>query len=208
MSKPIGYTITLVRSGGTSWDEEDRLIGQTDLPMTDLGSDEVARAIHACEFGHPFQMILVSDEEASTRAARMLPQSPDTKIKSNDDLRNVNLGLWEGVLASDLQDRCPSTYAQWKESPERIAPPEGESLADAQERLLSAIEKTLAKCKGARPHVAIVLRPLAWGVVRCWLTGDQVCSLWDQLEATNTIEHFELAKSALTDRKQSSRASA
>ena len=208
MSKPIGYTITLVRTGGTSWDEEDRLIGQTDLPMTELGYDEVARALHEHEFEHPIQTILVSDEEASTKAARMLPQSADTKIKSNEGLRNVDLGLWEGVLSSDLQDRCPSTYAQWKESPERIAPPEGESLLDAQDRLLNAIEKSLTKFKGARPSIAIVLRPLAWGVVRCWLSGGQVCSLWEQLDTDNTIEHFELPKSAFAERKQSSRASA
>ena len=207
MSKPIGYTITLVRTGGTSWDEEDRLIGQTDLPMTELGYDEVARAFHEYQFEHPIQTILVSDEDASTKAAKMLPQNADTKIKPNEDLRNVDLGLWEGVLSSDLQDRCPSTYAQWKENPERIAPPEGESLHDAQDRLLNAIEKSLTKCKGTRPSIAIVLRPLAWGVVRCWLSGEQVCSLWDQLDAQNSIEDCEITKSAFAERKQSSRAS-
>jgi broad specificity phosphatase PhoE len=208
MSKPIGYTITLVRTGGTSWDDESRLIGKTDLPMTDQGSDEVARAIHECEFPSPFSMILVSDEEASQRAARMLPQSSDTKVKTITQIGNVDLGLWEGVLSSDLQERSPSTYAQWSEHPERIAPPEGESLVDAQDRLLSAIEKSLSKCKGTHPNVAIVLRPLAWAVARCWFTGDQVGSLWAQLDQPNTLEHFEVMKSSFTERKQSSRASA
>lgn len=208
MSKPVGYTITLVRTGGTSWDEEFRLIGQTDLPMTEQGNDEVARAIHDSEFAHPFHLILVSDEEASMRTARMLPQSTDTKIKTNTDLSNIDLGLWEGVLSSDLQERSPSTFAQWREHPERVSPPEGESLADAQDRLLNAIEKSLCKCKGAHPNIAIVLRPLAWALVRCWLSGDRVGSLWSQLEHPNSLEHFEITKSALTERKQSSRASA
>jgi broad specificity phosphatase PhoE len=208
MSKPIGYTITLVRTGGTSWDDESRLIGRTDLPMTDQGSDQVARAIHEYEFPGAFSMILVSDEEASQRTARMLPQNGDTKVKTVTELSNVDLGLWEGVLASDLQERSPSTHAQWTEHPERISPPEGESLADAQDRLLTTIEKSLAKCKGTNPNIAIVLRPLAWAVARCWLSGAQVGSIWTQLEQPNTLEHFHVMKSAFEERKQSSRASA
>lgn len=208
MSKPNGYTITLVRTGGTSWDDEHRLVGQTDLPMTDRGSDEVARAIHEYAFSHPLSLILTSDEEASMRTARMLPQGHETKLKTVGDLINISLGLWEGVLASDLQERSPSAYTQWQEHPERIAPPEGEALLEAQDRLLDAIEKALCKCRGACPNVAIVLRPLAWSVVRCWISGEQAQAFWTQLEMPNAIEQFNLAKSDLIERKQSSRASA
>lgn len=208
MSKPIGYTVTLLRTGGTSWDDEGRFVGQTDLPMTDQGSDQVARAVHASEFDHPFNVILTSDEEASQSTAKMLPHAPDTKVKAIADLKNIGLGLWEGVLASDLQDRNPSTYSQWKEHPERISPPEGESLSDGLERLLSAIEKSLSKCKGSNPNIAIVLRPLAWAVVRCWLSDERIGSIWEQLDEPITLEHFELAKSELTERKLNSRASA
>lgn len=208
MSKPIGYTVTLLRTGGTSWDDEDRFVGQTDLPMTEHGSDLVARAVHTGTSQHPFNVILTSDEEACVSSARMLPQGPDTKVKTNTNLKNIGLGLWEGVLASDLQDRNPSTYSQWKEHPERITPPEGESLADGLERLLAAIEKSLSKCKGTNPNIAVVLRPLAWAVVRSWLADERLGTIWKLLEEPIALEHFELTKSELVERKQSTRASA
>ncbi len=208
MSKPTGYTITLLRAGDTSWDEEQRLIGTTDLPMTDLGADEVARALHEAEFEHPFSVVLVSDEESASTAARMLPRGSETKIKTIAELSNVGLGLWEGVLWSDLEDRNPSCYTQWRDHPERITPPEGESLLDAQERLLSAIQKSLSKIKGPRPQVAIVLRPLAWAIFRSWLSGEKISSIWSQLEQPVTIEHFEVTKAQLENRKQSTKASA
>jgi broad specificity phosphatase PhoE len=208
MSKPIGYTITLLRTGGTSWDEEARLVGQTDLPMTDKGNDEVARAVSAYAFEPPFHSILSSDEEASVSTARLLPRSSDTKVKMISEFNNIGLGLWEGVLASDLQERSPTIYAQWQEHPERIAPPEGESLIDAQDRLLNAVEKALSKCKGTRPNVAVVLRPLAWAVVHSWLAGTKLSAIWEDLDQSIEIERFEITKSMLTDRKQSSRASA
>lgn len=208
MSKPLGYSITLLRAGDTSWDQEDRLVGTTDLPMTELGTDSVARAVHEGVYDHPFSLILVSDEDAAAASARMLPRSGDTKVKTLPELGNVGLGLWEGVLLSDLEERNPSCYAQWQDHPERITPPEGESLIDAQDRLLSSIEKALSKVKGNRPHVAIVLRPLAWAIVRCWLNGEKISSIWSQLEQPVRVEEFEVAKSRLMDHKQRSKASA
>ncbi len=208
MSKPIGYTITLLRAGETSWDQEHRLIGTTDLPMTDLGTDSVAKAVHEGQFEHPFALVLVSDEEAASAASKMIPRGSETKVKALPELGNVGLGLWEGVLENDLQERNPSTYAQWRDHPERITPPEGESLADAQDRLINAIDKALIKVRGPRPNVAIVLRPLAWALVRCWLNGDKVCEFWSQLELPISVEHFEIEKSRFDEHKQRSKASA
>jgi len=208
MSKPSGYTITLLRVGDTSWDEENRLVGTTDLPMTNLGADAVARAVHDGEFDQPFSIVLVSDEEAAVSASRMLPRTSDTKVKTVPELANVGLGLWEGVLWSDLEDRNPNCYTQLRDHPERITPPEGESLHDAQDRLLDAIQKSLAKVKGSNPQVAIVLRPLAWAVVRSWLENDNLSSLWDQLEQPASIERFQITKSQLENHKQSSKANA
>ena len=208
MSKPLGYSITLLRVGETSWDQEHRLVGTTDLPMTDLGIDTVAKAVHEGSFQHPFTLMLVSDEDAASAAAKMLPRGSETKIKVLPDLANVGLGLWEGVLERDLEERNPSTYNQWRDHPERITPPEGESLLDAQWRLINAIHKSIVKSKGSRPNIAIVLRPLAWALVRCWLKDEKVCSLWTQLESQDSIEHFELEKSRLDEYKQRSKASA
>lgn len=208
MSKPTGYTITLLRVGDTSWDEEHRLIGTTDLPMTDLGADAVARAVHEGQFEQPFSVVLVSDEEAAASTARMLPRGNETKVRTVPELSNVGLGLWEGVLWRDLEERNPSSFTQWRDHPERITPPEGESLIDAQERLLGAIEKTLSKIKGPNTNVALVLRPFAWAIVRCWFENEKLSSLWDQLEQPVGVEQFEVTKSQLVNRKQRSKASA
>lgn len=208
MSKPLGYTITLLRAGETSWDQEHRLVGATDLPMTELGTDSVAKAVHEGTFEHPFSIVLVSDEEAANAAAKMLPRSSETKVKAIPELGNVGLGLWEGVLESDLQDRNPSSFNQWRDHPERITPPEGESLLDAQTRLIETIRKSIVKAKGTRPNIAIVLRPMSWALVRCWLRGEPLSSFWQQLESPATLEHYELPKSRLDESKQRTKASA
>ncbi len=208
MGKPIGYTVHLLRIGETSWDADSRIIGQTDLPMTQAGSDSVMEAIQQFHPTEPISLILTSNEETAQRAAKLLASSPETKIKSIDALANIGMGLWEGVLQSDLEDRCPSAYNQWKDTPERIAPPEGESLFDAQDRLVSSIVKAISKVKGTHPSIAIVLRPWAWAVVRCWLKDQRIGEIWDQLAEPVQVESFELTKSQIDAYQRRAKASA
>jgi broad specificity phosphatase PhoE len=208
MTKPSGYTIHLLRVGETTWDADLRLIGQTDLPMTESGSNQVIDAIRQFEPQCPISVIYSSDEESAQWSAKHLNQSPDTKIKTVDSLVNVGLGLWEGVLHSDLEVRCPSAYSQWKETPERITPPEGESFNDAQDRLVKSIKKVLLKTKGEHPTVAIVLRPWAWAIVRCWLLQQSITDIWPQLSQPVKVETFEIMKSDLDAFQEHTKASA
>jgi broad specificity phosphatase PhoE len=208
MAKPIGYTVHLLRVGETSWDADARIIGQTDLPMTESGADSVVDAINAFHPDHPISLVLASPEETAQRSAKLLIASPETKAKSLEGLVNIGMGLWEGVLASDLEDRCPSAYHQWKEAPERITPPEGESLFDAQDRLISTIIKAITKAKGTHPSVAIVLRPWAWAVVRCWLNEQKITDIWAQLDRPVEVESFEIMKSQLDAYQRRAKASA
>jgi len=208
MGKSTGYTVHLLRVGETVWDADARIIGQTDLPMTESGSDDVVQAVR--DF-HPEQLLslaLTSQEDSAQRATRLLVSSPEIKIKSVEALANVGLGLWEGVLLTDLEDRCPSAYSQWKDAPERITPPEGESFFDAQERLVTSVMKAMSKAKGPHPTIAIVLRPLAWAIVRCWLREQKICDLWEQLALPIEVETFEVLKSRLESYQRRTKVSA
>ncbi|MEX0876488.1 MAG: histidine phosphatase family protein, partial [Phycisphaerales bacterium] len=182
--------------GETSWDADHRLIGQTDLPMTDEGSHSIADAIRQFKPDSPISLVLVSEEEAAVAVGKLLT-GPETRVRTIPELSNVGLGLWEGVLRADLEERCPSAYGQWKEHPERITPPEGESFHDAQDRLISAIVKAMNKAKGTHPRIAIVLRPWAWAIVRCWRKNETLSEIWDQLDDTIMAETIEVIKSHL-----------
>jgi len=176
--------------------------------MTESGSDSVVRAIRAFEPPHPLSLVLTSPEESAQKTSRLLVSSPETKIKSIDSLANVGLGLWEGVLLSDLEDRCPTAFGQWKEAPERIAAPEGESFFDAQDRLISSLIKAMSKAKGVHPTIAIVLRPWAWVIVRCWLNEQKIGDLWSQLALPVEVETFEILKSQLESYQRRTKVSA
>ncbi len=208
MAKPIGYTLHLLCVGETTWDADSRIIGHTDLPMTETGSNAVADAIRAFKPGHPISLILSSSEESSQWSANLMISSPEIKIRTVENLSNASMGLWEGELESILEERCPTAYNQWKDNPARITPPEGESFYDAQDRLVSTIIKAISKAKGSHPSIAIVLRPWAWAIVRCWLNEQKICDIWSQLEDPLQVETFELMKSQIDSYQSRAKASA
>jgi broad specificity phosphatase PhoE len=208
MGKPNGITVHLLRVGETIWDKDGRAIGQSDLPMTQPGSDTVVEAIRVFEPQNPISLVLTSPEESAIRSSRLLVSSTEVKVKSLDALSNVGLGLWEGVLLSDLEDRCPTVYSQWQDAPERITPPEGESFFDAQDRMVTSIIKSMSKLKGPHPTIAIVLRPWAWAIVRCWLREQKICDIWSQLDQPIMVEAFEITKSQLDSYQRRTKVSA
>jgi len=81
------------------------------------------------------------------------------------------VGLWEGRLQEDLEERCPRSYRQWIEDPASVTPPQGEAASEAEDRVLVEIAKIADKVKSERPTVAVVLRPTVYALVRCWVEG-------------------------------------
>lgn len=208
MSKVSQYTIHLVRVGETAWDADDRIIGDTDLPMTDAGTAAVATALRSFHDQSLISILLTSHEEAAQQAVKLVGSSTDIKIKAFDSLNNVGQGLWEGVLKSDLENRYPSAYSQWQETPERIVPPEGESFEVALDRLISTIAKATTKAKGPNPVFLLVLRPWAWVTVRCWLNDQKISDIWNQLAQPIQVESYQVTKSSLEAFQKKLRASA
>ncbi len=199
MAKPEHFTVHLIRVGETSWDADKRVIGATDLPMTQDGQQAILAATMNFHPSLAPTKLLTSEEESSIWVANQLKSSADLKHKALDSLSNVSMGLWEGELESGLSDRCPTAFKQWKEHPARITPPEGESFHDARDRLIGALQKQLVKYKGDQPQVILVLRSWAWAIVRCSLSGTSLNDIWEQLEQPIEIETFQVTKQQLDE---------
>ena len=176
-SGPI--TVLLVRSGRTEWDDQDRLQGRTDLPMSLSGEEALAALLPHVSAAAPaagVSTVYSSPDESSTQTAQALADRFATKARTVPDLHAVDLGVWDGLLDAQLMERFPTSYRQWKDDPAAVNPPEGETFADAEARLLDAATKLLDKANGR--GVALVLRPLAFGILACWLGGKRSRELW------------------------------
>ncbi|MBL0926810.1 MAG: histidine phosphatase family protein [Phycisphaerales bacterium] len=195
MGRSGQIALVLFRAGRTDWEDAGRLQGRTDLPLSDQGASELpARVSELAERNGEasLQYVYCGPDEASRQTAQAISRRTGGKVKVLDGLAGMNLGLWEGLLTADLEDRYPTAYGQWREDPSSINPPEGETFSEAEERLLESLAK--ATEKAWRRGVAVVLRPMEFGLVRAWLAGQGPRALWTMVEDGPGVEAHTVSK--------------
>lgn len=151
--------IVLIRPGSTEYDEQGRIQGTLDIPLSEQGQQEALRL--AAELaGLGISVIYSSECLSAAETAKCIADALRIKLKKLDNMQNLNQGLWQGMLVEDVRQKQPTVYRQWQEQPEIICPPEGEMLAEAEERVHAALRKLIKKHKGATIGL-VIPEPLA-----------------------------------------------
>lgn len=188
MAKVQDIQILLVRCGATSWDEGGRLSGGgTDLPLCERGRVVIARTAERLE-GSTLGVVVAARDSASEETGRAVAEATSARFKSVDSLAEVHLGLWEGLLIGELEERFPTPYRQWKVSPDGVLVPQGESADEARQRLVDGIGRLLSRTRGVSKGIGIVLRPQAYLIVRSWLRGEPLAAVWATPERVPDME--------------------
>jgi broad specificity phosphatase PhoE len=167
--------IVLVQPGSTDFDDQGRIKGSLDIPLSVSGTGQVART--AAELAHePIAAIYASTCQSAQQTAQAIARDRRVKVKSVPKLQNLDHGLWHGKLIDEVRQNQPKIYRHWRENPELACPPEGESIAAARERAQAALAKILKKHREGT--IALVIpEPLA-SVVRGILRNDELDDLW------------------------------
>ena len=187
MAKTTDIRVMFVRTGETEWQRAGRIAGSTDVPITPAGWEQVRKGIQDLS-GVRLNTVFCGPDETSQAVALELAKVTGGKVKVIDDFAEVHLGLWEGMLESELEEKCPRAYRQWADDPAAVQVPEGEGFEDAQARLMKALTRNLERAKGDTGGVGVVLRPVALGLVACSLSGIATSRLWSMIESGPAFE--------------------
>jgi broad specificity phosphatase PhoE len=168
--------IALVPCGNTEWQDEGRILGRVELPLSSEGQQQ------CCEWARELsplglQRILHAPDELATQTAGVLARQLSIPTRALDDLVEVDLGLWAGLTEAQLKSRYASAHRQLRESPLNVSPPGGESLDEAARRLNGCIRKQLRK--NGNQAIAMVLRPFTFAMVKCALEGREAAEVWE-----------------------------
>jgi broad specificity phosphatase PhoE len=101
------------------------------------------------------------------------------------------MGLWQGRLVEEIRDTQPRLHRQWQDNPWSVAPPEGELLEDACERVEAAIEK-IFKRHPAGTVAMVVPRPLD-AIVTWLVSGRSMGDLWRFDGAADLVDVLPVA---------------
>ena len=139
MMRP-GITVYFVRHGQTDWNAAARYQGQRDIPLNDTGRGQakrngemLARALpDAARLDYVASPLWRARE--TMQIMRRAIGLPEIDYRTDDLLKEVHYGHWEGRLASDLAIQDPEGVAVRQKDPFRWRPTDGESYADLMVR--------------------------------------------------------------------------
>lgn len=189
--------VVLVKSGVTTWDASGRCAGAADLPLCPEGRKSVEACAGELE-ALSGAGVYASPDAASLETATVVAERLGGKVRPVEAWGEPGMGLWEGQSDEELAERFPKAYRQWKQDPTGVSIPEAEALEDAQARIVEEFAKVIGRRRIGqdRPSVA-VLRPMALGLVVCWLDGRPLSELWAVIAGFGACRKVEIDRARL-----------
>lgn len=179
--------LILARCGATDFDEQDRIVGNLDIPVNVRGQAEMAELANDLA-GRSIHTIYSSAGESARESARFLAERLGVKVRVLEELRNIDFGLWQGLPVAEVRRKHPKVFKQWEQSPCAICPPAGEMLDVVIDRVRRALKPVLRRCQNST-CVLVAPDPLRQ-VIRCYLKNTDVAhlledhngSIWETIE--------------------------
>jgi phosphoserine phosphatase len=182
--------ILLARHGETAWNAEGRYQGQEDIPLSPVGEAQ-ARALGGRLREVRIDRALASPLARARRTAELaLGEARAAQLQLDDGLKEIAHGEWEGLLASEIGARDPERLRAWREAPERVQMPGGESLGQVFERAWAALERA---CDGLGDgdSLLLVAHDAVNRVLLCRVLGIPFARLWSFRQAPTTLNLLE-----------------
>ena len=126
--------VLLARHGETPWNAEGRYQGQMDIALSPVGEAQAAK-LGARLADVAITRAIASPLARARRTAELaLGASRAPLIGFDPDLQEIAHGEWEGLLASEIRERDPALLQAWRDAPESVQMPGGESIGDVAAR--------------------------------------------------------------------------
>jgi broad specificity phosphatase PhoE len=167
--------IVLVRACSTDFDDQGRIKGTLDIPLNEAGHGQLAKLLqelHQTDISH----VYASPSRSAKQTAEALAVDHRLKVKTLDELQNLDHGLWQGKLIDEVRVSQPKVFRQLQEHPETVCPPQGEPVGAAIDRVRSVILRLIRKHRSGTVAV-VVPEPLA-SLIRATLGQAEMGDLW------------------------------
>jgi alpha-ribazole phosphatase len=157
----------LMRHGAIEAARERRFVGQIDPPLCPDGRKESERQYLLLR-DIPFSRIWCSDLKRAYETAAIVCRDRGFKILSAPQLREIDLGQWDGMAMSQIREQFPKLWQARGEDIGDFRPPGAESFADLQQRVVPFIRRIAAQSAG---NTLIVTHAGVIRVLLCQVLG-------------------------------------
>ena len=175
----------LVRHGITKWNDERRYQGHRDLPLSETGrlqAEKVARRLQGVDIAAVYS----SDLARAMDTARFVGKTHRLPIIPLEELREIDVGKWEGKSFEELRHKESELLEHWLSDIVNNPIPGGESYAQLRDRVIPKIMELARTHKGS--SICIVSHSGPLKLMLCHVLGMAPCGRL----------RFELANASLS----------
>ncbi len=136
-------SLLLVRHGQSTWNAEGRWQGWSDPPLSDLGrvqAEDAVDDLRHVDVTAVASSDLVRARETAELIATALQLGPPVVDR---DLREYDVGDWEGMTRPEIEKGWPDQLAAWREG-RLLATPGGETRSAFLERVVAGLRRIAA----------------------------------------------------------------
>jgi broad specificity phosphatase PhoE len=147
----------LVRHAQTAWNQENRIQGGSDVPLSPFGrqqAERLAAFFASCEVRGVFTSPLQRSQQTAQAIAAGPVSSGGVPGAGNGhgltpiieaELAEMHLGAWEGLTPAEVDARFEGAYQRWRDRPSTVCIPEAEPLGTFRGRVRRAFHNVLAR---------------------------------------------------------------
>ena len=176
-----GLRLLLVRHGETEWNRVSRFQGGIDVPLNENGRRQAQMAAEFLK-DVPIDFAISSPMLRPKETAQIILTShPNVKLELQEPLKEINHGLWEGKLESEIKQEYPDLLRQWQVAPETVQMPEGENLQQVWDRAVAcwnAIAQSVEVSDTELKTGLVVAHDAINKVILCHVLGLSPASIW------------------------------
>lgn len=182
--------LIVIRSASTDYELQGRVRGSLDIPPCPEGLAAVGGIADGLAAAS-VDAVYAAPTACGMETARVVGRRFGVVAKPLDDLANIDLGLWQGKLVDELRRLQPRVHRQWQEDPWSVAPPEGELLEEARNRVETALDRICKRHPTGR--VAVVVPFPLDSLVRWLVAGEPLGDLWESDADREAVAELPMA---------------
>ena len=137
----------LIRHGETDWNRLEKCQGVSDVPLNSKGLSQAKELAYSLR-NEDLSAIISSDLSRALTTAGEVAKYHSEEVQVDERFREMDQGEFEGLEFSYLREKHGDILKKWREEPETLRIPGGETLLEVQERAWMGINSLIENYSG------------------------------------------------------------
>lgn len=174
----------LIRHGETKWNVEGLMQGRKDSQLTLKGIRDTKKLADQLK-DIEFQLFISSPLQRALTTTKILAEDRDINIVTDDDLLEMDFGLWEGMSHKEIKKKFPSQSNYFWNYPHLYNPLKGETFFDVKRRVMSFLNRVCVSYPNGG-NILIVSHAIVIKIIMTYFSELPLEKLWENQHIKGT----------------------